>query len=1652
MKKKVFSILICICMLFSMLPMGVMADEPPTPTEYYIDTSVLTDVQTVFDGVADVTEASGVITIVLTSDISGRIEFNNTDGEYVLDLNGKTITPNGANEALCLGNSFNGAVTVTGSGTLIAGVNNIIYKSYFATLNFAVAAGYDYFTLVDGNDEDVFDAENTETKTLGTTYNRGEFLVLTQVVSVPVYEFDAAASVMYSTYIDKTYVGLLVETDEIPDGVTEYGVEAEGAKYPATSNLVGGKYIVDLEGVAAGTDFAAKPYYTYDGNDYYADEFYFTTASARTNVSGFNQTYYANDGDKIAIGYGTKAAGNGGAVDFIGNNGTNWLHSTYNDGGWSYTFGDDGTWVETHGPKVAVYNNSTIQVWVVPTTSFDGNFGIITYYIRNISDSTVTDYKFGSAADIKIGSKDDAPITRTDYGISMTDGTNTFALICNEGYAGIEEPVTTLWFGSYSSAKSNVYNNTTDDSLTNKDSGAAYSWQGITLEPGEIKEYKIELGIGDAATLESLIKPNAAINYQNETISGLTAGSVYIITVGSDEYTITADANGEIAISGTDDNSQDYDLLGNDISLAETKEIGGVIQVSTPQDISVGARPNAVLPEYSTPDDVMPELPDDLDITTTDTSITIKAESGQQYSIDGGISWVVADGDGNVIFTGLDDGTVYNILTRVAATSSSFASEAEGFDVKTSKMLTITDVDIGGEMQTYDGSAKVLTISADGATASYSTTLAGPYSSTFPECVDVGTYTVYYKLSNAGYHDYYNVAELEIIKDEVSAPVIASKIYTGNTLKADVSENEYYTVSENNGGKNVGSYDVVLTLKDSNNYKWADGTTAASNTLQFNITKGDAVISVDTTTINKVYGDSWSLPVATSSLGTVSCNKTVTDMKNVGTYTVTYTVAGTSNYNGDTKSLTVIISPKVVEKPSEDTTVYTYTGAEQTYVVATSDYYTVSGNKRTDAGSQTVTVALKDKTNYVWTDGTTADVTFTFAIDKATATAAAPTAKTGLVYSGSAKALVNAGSTSAGTMKYSLDNSTWSSSVPTATNAGTYTVYYKVEANSNYNVNCEGSVNVTVAKADAVIDVDTTTINKVYGDSWSLPVATSNFGTVSCNKTVVEVENVGTYTVTYTVSGTSNYNGDTKSLTVIISPKAVAKPAEDTTVYTYTGSEQIYIVALSDYYTVSGNKMTNAGSQMVTVALNDKANCVWADGTTDDVTFTFTIAKADPSYTAPVAKAGLVYNGQPQELLVAGSTTDGVMKYAIGGAEATVEVPAMTNAGEYKITCIIEGDANHNNAVVASSVSPIVVNIEKATPVQNPEKLTSAKVRKGKTLAEASVTQGEFFAIDGVTVLDGIVTWVDDTKTITEDTTEAMKFTPVDTNYREVELDVAVDCYTTSGGGASARMYTVKFNSNGGSSIDGQNVSYGAKLKAPADPEKENATFLGWYTDSNLTVKYNFDTPVTSTFILYAKWEEDDGICDGTKADGCPSIEFKDLDTSAWYHLDTDYVIENGLMKGTTTTQFSPDGLLTRAMLVTVLYRNEGEPAVNRSIPFGDLELGHYYVNAVIWAQQNGIVTGVTETEFAPNANITREQFAAIMYRYAIYKGMNAITMEENLHFDDVDEIYEYAISAMNWAVGKGILNGRTATTLNPKENATRAEAAAILHRYIENK
>lgn len=276
-----------------------------------------------------------------------------------------------------------------------------------------------------------------------------------------------------------------------------------------------------------------------------------------------------------------------------------------------------------------------------------------------------------------------------------------------------------------------------------------------------------------------------------------------------------------------------------------------------------------------------------------------------------------------------------------------------------------------------------------------------------------------------------------------------------------------------------------------------------------------------------------------------------------------------------------------------------------------------------------------------------------------------------------------------------------------------------------------------------------------------------------------------------------------------------------------------------------------------------------------------------------------------------------------------------------------------------------------------------------------------------------------------------------------------------SGGGGFVSTYTVKFDTNGAGEIDSQRVRSNGTVIKPDTPEKAGYVFDGWFTDEGLSTAYDFETKVTKSFTLYAKWkksgEGNTGNCKGTAAEHCPSLAFRDLDVHEWYHLDVDYVLENEIMKGTDTDEFSPNGALTRAMLVTILYRTEHEPEISAAATFKDVKAGAYYEDAVRWAQANGIVKGYSETEFCPDENIIREQIAAIMYRYAQYKGYDVSAGENTniLSYADAQMVSEYAIPAVQYAVGSGLLQGDTEKYLNPQENATRAEFAAILHRFV---
>ena len=191
---------------------------------------------------------------------------------------------------------------------------------------------------------------------------------------------------------------------------------------------------------------------------------------------------------------------------------------------------------------------------------------------------------------------------------------------------------------------------------------------------------------------------------------------------------------------------------------------------------------------------------------------------------------------------------------------------------------------------------------------------------------------------------------------------------------------------------------------------------------------------------------------------------------------------------------------------------------------------------------------------------------------------------------------------------------------------------------------------------------------------------------------------------------------------------------------------------------------------------------------------------------------------------------------------------------------------------------------------------------------------------------------------------------------------------------------------------------------------------------------------------------------DNTKpaSDSKPKLPFTDVSTSDWFYSDVMFVYENGLFSGTDSRSFSPNASMTRAMLVTVLYRLEGEPVGTGSSSFSDVRSGSYYEKAVAWAAANGIVTGTGSTSFSPDAKVTREQLAAILYRYAQYKKLDTDAGAKLDSFSDAGNVSGYASEALSWAVSEGLINGASGR-LTPKGDATRAQVAAILHRFVEN-
>ena len=300
--------------------------------------------------------------------------------------------------------------------------------------------------------------------------------------------------------------------------------------------------------------------------------------------------------------------------------------------------------------------------------------------------------------------------------------------------------------------------------------------------------------------------------------------------------------------------------------------------------------------------------------------------------------------------------------------------------------------------------------------------------------------------------------------------------------------------------------------------------------------------------------------------------------------------------------------------------------------------------------------------------------------------------------------------------------------------------------------------------------------------------------------------------------------------------------------------------------------------------------------------------------------------------------------------------------------------------------------------------------------------------------------------------------TPV---YPRIRIRDRADVVCTAGE-TPVETWSITYVTDGGT-INGEyptTYTKGTVTVLPTDVTKPGYTFLGWFTAYIGGVQVRqIEATETGDKTFYARWHKTvlppPPVTPGTPVTparpAAPvGLPFADVSSSDWFYNDVRYVYEKGIMDGTGADRFSPNAPLTRAMIVTILYRMAGSPSVSGSSDFTDVAAGKWFAKAVAWAAANGIVNGYGSGLFGPNDPVTREQLAAILYRYAVYGGMTAVTLEENLgSFADTAQLSAYAIQAMNWAVGQGLING-SGSNLVPKAQATRAQVAAIIHRYLE--
>lgn len=425
--------------------------------------------------------------------------------------------------------------------------------------------------------------------------------------------------------------------------------------------------------------------------------------------------------------------------------------------------------------------------------------------------------------------------------------------------------------------------------------------------------------------------------------------------------------------------------------------------------------------------------------------------------------------------------------------------------------------------------------------------------------------------------------------------------------------------------------------------------------------------------------------------------------------------------------------------------------------------------------------------------------------------------------------------------------------------------------------------------------------------------------------------------------------------------------------------------------------------------------------------------------------------------------------FASGVDKLSIQHTKSNGTVEYYTGTVTEQNGKHLLTFTTNGFSPFVISVPAASigenvyptlqaavdSVKNNETIKLAKDVAVSDVAAVTVTANKTFKID--TTKDSSSTYVFDA----EKNIVAGNRTSIAAPTKEGNVYMYACTYNKpssggSSGGSSSGKTTYKVTTsavnNGGVNASPSNAEKGATITITLSPDKgyklDKLTVTDGYGKTVSTVKksdtvYTFTMPASAVKVGVSY----------VKATETPSkTKFNDVSANDWFASAVDYVTGKGMMNGTADNTFSPKANTTRGMVVTVLYRLENQPSTSAA-SFTDVASGAYYANAVAWANANGIVSGYGSGKFGPNDKVTREQLAAILYRYAQYKKYDVSVGEDTniLSYDDAQSISSYAIPAIQWACGAGVVTGKSGSKLDPKGNATRAEVAAMLMRFCEN-